>query len=129
MITVTHDASQSNAANGLKIYWNTGLLTGSVATQSNRGSATAVNYVTFANNAHNTTTTGGGFDGCFDEFKIYDRVLSSAEVTTLYNGVPTDAASTVSSGLVTEFRFENNITDSAGIFPTTAINNSSIITV
>lgn len=130
LITVTCDASQSNAANGIKIYWNTGLLGNSASTQSNRGSATNVNYLTIGNNAHNTTTTGGGFSGCFDEFKIYDKVLSAAEVSTIYNsGVPTDAASSVSSGLVTELKFENDVVDSAGIFPTTVINSATLTTI
>jgi hypothetical protein len=117
MLTVTYDASQSNSANGIKLYWNANELTTQAANASGSRSTSAVNDITIGNNNHNSTTTGGGLNAAVDEFKIFDSVLSSSNITTLYNsGVPANASATYNTDLVTEFTWETNSLDSAQIF-------------
>ncbi len=117
MLTVTYDASQSNSANGIKLYWNANELTTQVSNNSGSRGTSAVNDITIGNNNHNSTTTAGGMNAAVDEFKIFDSVLSSSNITTLYNsGVPANASATYNTNLVTEFTWETNSLDSAQIF-------------
>lgn len=119
LLTVTYDASQATSTNGLKLYWNGSQLTNVAASSSGTRSTSAVNYISIGNNAHNYTTTAGAFDGGIDEVKIYLDVLTSGEVSTIYNsGTIADAASTHSSGLLTEFTFDSGTSDSNGEFGT-----------
>jgi len=57
--------------------------------------------------------TGGGYwDGNIDEVAIFDDVLTSGEVSTIYNsGTPTDISS--HDHLIGYWRFENNTDDSS----------------
>lgn len=117
LITVTYDASQSNSANGLKLYWNANEVTSQAGNNSGTRSSSAVNDITIGNNNHNSTTTAGGLNAAVDEFKIYDAVLTSANVATIYNsGVPANASATYDTNLVTEFTWETNSQDEANIF-------------
>ena len=120
LLTVVYDASQSDATNGLKLYWNaTELTTEAVPSADGTRSSSAVNYVSLGNNAHNYTTTAGGFTGAIDEVKIYTSALTSGNVSTIYNsGTIANAANTFSTGLLTEFTFDTNTTDSNSDFPT-----------
>lgn len=129
LLTVTYDASQSVATNGLKLYWNGSELTNSAASSNGSRSTSAVNYICIGNNAHNYSTTGGAFYGGVDEFKIYLDVLTSGEVSTIYSsGVIVDAANSHSSGLLTEFTFDSNTADSNGEFGT-SINDTGTRTL
>ena len=117
MITVTYDASQSNSANGLKLYWNANEVTSQASNNSGSRSTSAVNDFTIGNNNHNSTTTAGAMNASIDELKIFDSVLSSSNITALYNsGVPANAAATYSTNLLTEFTWETNSQDSANLF-------------
>lgn len=59
------------------------------------------------------TAAIGGFDGLIDEFAAFTKTLSSSEVTAIYNsGTPTDL--TGHDGLELYYRFEDNLTDTAG---------------
>lgn len=119
LLTVTYDASQSDATNGLKLYWNTSQITAEAATADGARSTSAVNYICIGNNAHNYTTTAGAFDGAVDEVKIYTDVLTSGEISTIYNsGDPAEADETHNAQLLTEFTFDSNTSDSNGNFPT-----------
>ena len=126
LLTVTYDASQSNSANGIKLYWNaTEVTTQSVANSGSR-STSAVKQITLGNNNHNPTTTAGGFNGNLDEVKIYSSVLTPAQVSTIYNsGDPVDATNSYSTNLITEYDFDGNVRDSAGLFGTTANNTGT----
>ena len=66
----------------------------------------------------NSTNTGtwdiaGGFDGLIDEFAAFTKALSSSEVSDIYNsGTPKDESG--HDGLELYYRFEDNLTDTAG---------------
>ncbi len=119
MLTVTYDASQSNSLNGIKLYWNATQIPTSASNNSGSRSTSAVNDFTIGNNNHNSTTTGGAMNCNVDEMKIFGSVLSASNVTSLYNGgVVANAANSYSTGLLTEYSFDSNTQDSAGLFPT-----------
>jgi len=113
MITGTYDASQSNAANAFKMYWNAGEMTSQAV--ANSGTRTAMTAIRgrIGENLHLTNSAGNATLD-YDEFKIFNKVLSSSEVSTLYNsGSIADSSQTVSSGLITEWTFEGgNANDS-----------------
>lgn len=126
MITVTYDASQSNSANGLKLYWNANEVTTSASNNSGSRSSSAVNHFTIGNNNHNATTTAGGSNAKFDELKVFTSVLSASNVTSLYNGgVVANAANSYSTGLLTEYTFDDGVVDSNGNFPSTGTNTGT----
>ena len=126
LLTATYDASQSTGAAGLKLYWNGTELTTTAASADGARTTSAVNAVVLGNNGHNYTTSAGAFDGGLDEFKIYLDILTSGEVSTIYNsGVPVDAANSHSSGLLTEITFDTDTTDSNGEFGTTTNNTGT----
>jgi len=115
MITVTYDASQANAAAGIKIYWNASEMTSTtsssnVSVSSRNSNAYNPNIVTIGGLASNTAATNV-WRGGIDEAKIYSRILTASEITTLYNsGSPDDATSLgVTSGLVGEWEFEDTV--------------------
>lgn len=113
MITITYDASQTNAANAFKLYWNGSQC--STQTNANSGTRTAINATKgrIGENIH-VTSSAGNATLDYDEIKIYNKILSASEVTTLYNsGVVADSSQTVTSGLITEWTFEgSNANDS-----------------
>ena len=126
MLTVTYDASQSNSQNGIKLYWNTTEITTQATNASNSRSTSAVKQFTIGNNNHNATTTSGGFSGSIDEVKIYSSVLTPAQISTIYNsGDPVNAANSYSTNLITEYDFDSNVRDSAGLFGTTNVNSGA----
>jgi hypothetical protein len=59
------------------------------------------------------------FKGGIDAVSVYDKELTQAEITSLYNsGTPiTCADAGVTSNLLAEYRLENNTTNSSGTFP------------
>jgi len=84
MLTVTYDASQTTGANAFKMYWNAGELTSQAA--SNNGSRTNFTQATLGvcDAIHNTPSAGcANID--IDEWKYFETVLSSTNVSTLYN--------------------------------------------
>lgn len=118
LLTVVYDASQSTPANAFTFYWNGTEVTGSSGSGAGSRTTKAINYITLGNNNHNPTTTAGGFVGGIDEVKIFTSALSSSNVSSLYNsGTIADSANTYSTGLATEFTFDSDTADSAGLFP------------
>jgi hypothetical protein len=59
------------------------------------------------------------FKGGIDAVSVYNKTLTQAEVTALYNsGVPTTCSdASVTSNLMAEYRLENNTTNTSGTFP------------
>ena len=81
VVTVVGQSSRGSATTGINMYIN-----GTSQTVSNTGSAGSVgtmgvNADIFIASKHGTT---GVFDGLIDELSIWDRVLTSTEVSTLY---------------------------------------------
>ena len=124
MITLTYDASQTNAANAFKLYWNANELTSQAVANSGTRSARRADYFRFCENIH-TTASAGNANVDLDEFKIYTDVLSSSEISTLYNsGTITDSSQTHSSSLLTEWTFDDDEQDSAGLYTTSIVGGS-----
>ena len=82
--------------------------------------ANAGGYLSFGNTlgidgrkTHGSSALLGGYDGLLDEFASFTKALSSSEVTAIRNGgTPTDL--TGHDGLELYYRFEDNLTDTAG---------------
>ena len=79
-----------NAANGLRLYVNNTLMS-SVAASTFLGSETTPNYVTLGGCLSGCGTCSSGlvgapgfFTGAIDDWRIYSRELSSADVCALY---------------------------------------------
>ena len=124
MITLTYDASQTNAANAFKLYWNANELTSQAVANSGTRSPRRADFFRFCENIH-TTASGGNANVDLDEFKIYTDVLSSSEISTLYNsGTITDSSQTHSSSLLTEWTFDDDEQDSAGLYTTSIVGGS-----
>ena len=112
-LTVTYDASQSNAEAAFKLFWNGSECTSTAASSNgSRGSIAATNYK-IGENIHSTNSGGNAFMD-FDEIKVYDRIISSEAITNIYNsGVIADSSQTSSTNLITEWTFEgSNAADS-----------------
>lgn len=126
MLTVTYDASQTNAANAFKFYWNGSECT--TQSNANSGTRTAITSTKgrIGENLHLTNSAGNATLD-YDEIKIYNKVLSSSEVSTLYNsGTIADSSQTVSSGLITEWTFDNNNANDSNSKYTNTITNGTI---
>lgn len=97
----TFDPGQSQAVNGLKLYWN-GVAFTTTITQANGNNAPFSKTHMYINVAFNGN---GDRAGDFDNVAFwFDRLLTSTEVGALYNsGVPTTAAD---AGLTTGLNFE-----------------------
>jgi len=97
----TFDPTQSSAANGLKLYWN-GVAFNTIITQANGTRAPFPKTNMFINVAFNN---GSDRSGDFDNVAFwFDRLLTSAEVSSLYNnGEPIRAED---AGLATGLGFE-----------------------
>ena len=118
MITLTYDASQTNAANAFKLYWNASELTSQAVANSGTRTSTRADYFRFCENIH-TTASAGNANVDIDEFKVYTDILTPSEITTLYNsGTITDSSQTHSSSLLTEWTFDSDEHDSATLYDT-----------
>ena len=112
-LTITYDASQSSPEAAFKLYWNGSECASTAASSSgSRGSIAATNYK-IGENIHSTNSGGNAFMD-FDEIKVYNRIISSSAITSIYNsGVIADSSQTSSTNLVTEWTFEeSNAADS-----------------
>lgn len=112
-IVLTYDGSQSSATNAFKCYWNAGELTSQAV--ANNGSRSNFNFteITWGNDYNSGTGDASGYD----EMRIYDKVLTQSEITTIYNsGSPEFSSSDgVTSSLIFEDRAEASTpVDSAG---------------
>ena len=126
-ITVTYDAS--SGASGIKIFWNNEQLT-TVANTTNLGTQPNWNplYLGIGDYISATNPTANALGGAINEIKLYNRALSSSEVSDIYNGGGATSASNtgVTSGLITEWRLNDDATDSNGKY--TSTNNGGTFT-
>ena len=112
-IAVTYDGSQSTATAAFKCYWNGSELT----TEAHKNNGTRSNFnfteITWGNDYNNGTGDASGYD----EMRVYSAVLSSSQISTIYNsGSPEFSSSDgVTSSLIFEDRAEASTpVDSAG---------------
>lgn len=116
MLTITYDFNFSTGTDIVKMYWNGSLLT-TVANSTNYNHLNQVpnNFFGVGEWTGNASPSGGCAGGGIDQLKVYSRVLSAAEIATLWNAGKTDAATAgVTSGLWTEMLFEGDVSDTAG---------------
>ena len=111
MLTLTYDASQTNAANAFKLYWNASELTTQAVANSNTRTNNALPNLAIGAQVH--ALTNSPWNGLMDEWAFYNKVLSSTEVSNLYNSTRATAAQVISTtNLITNVSFDNgqNIT-------------------
>jgi hypothetical protein len=120
-ITFTYDAS--SGSNGIKAYWNATELNVSGGYNIAEASRTNFNpeFLGIGENVGNASPSAGVLGGAINEIKLYSSVLSSSDVTSIYNsGRPLNASDVgVTSNLITEWELDTDVTDSSGIYTTT----------
>lgn len=84
MLTVTYDASQTNASNAFKMYWNASELTNQAVANSNTRTNNTMASLSLCD-ANSGAPTAGNANIDMDEWKYFEAVLSSASVSSLYN--------------------------------------------
>jgi len=127
MLTMTYDASQSSGSNAFDLYWNTTAFTSQATSASGTRTTMDATKLRIGENLH-LTDSGGNAHMDFDEIKIYNRVLSASEISTLYNsGTIADSSQTVSSGLITEWTFDGgNANDSNSKYTGSIVNGTTV---
>lgn len=126
LITLTVDISASGM-NAFKWYWNGNPLTAGVSSSGSSISTFEPAALGLGDNIHESAPTAGALGGALNEVKLYNRVLSSSEVVSIYNsgGAASASAVGVTSGLITEWRLNDDVTDSAGEYSST--NNGGVL--
>jgi hypothetical protein len=105
------------------MYWNTTAMSVSAASTSGTRTAMAATHGRIGENLGETDSQGNVLAD-MDEIKIYNKVLTPSEISTIYNsGVILNAASTVESGLITEWSFDDGTGDDReGVYTCTLVN-------
>ena len=108
--TITYDASQTAANNAFKFYWNANLVTSTTAVSSGTRTNNIIPYLSLG--AARSNTTSSNTPARYDEFAFYNKVLSSAEVSTLWNsgGRAKAAQELLTSGLVSNISWDDGTT-------------------
>jgi len=98
-LVLTYDASQTVASSAFKIYWNDRELTSAVVSNNGTRSNMSLNEITFCGNDHNT---GGSRIADYMYMHMWDKVISAADITLMYNsGDPISASNAgVTSDLI-----------------------------
>ena len=84
MVTVTYDASQSTPTAAFKIYWNASELTNQASAPNQGRTAFTPGTMTLMD-LSDSQPTGNNAEFSIDEWKYFETVLSSTNVSTLYN--------------------------------------------
>jgi len=138
-LMITKGTGTTLAASNIEAYWN-GNKFGSAfyASGNNTGTsnmdASSARRITLGSAAHHYEKSGNNNETVYNDLTIYNKQLSDAEVTALYNsGTPTDATTLSSAGnLRGYYTFEaSNGADTSGTSgPTFTVNgDSSIVSV
>lgn len=107
------DQTQSNSTNGIKAYWNGSQITSSVNNTAHFTTAITHNYLSIGDN-YGATAPNSQWDGVIDEVYLYDAMLSSTNVSTIY-GYGRDSENTFTTNYETSWRMENDVSDDSGI--------------
>lgn len=107
----THVAVTCDASNNQKIYFNGKLVASAKVLHDNNNGVRRAGSSIYVGG---TSTYKAGFTGWVDEFQIWDRVLSDAEVLTAMKGFES-----APDGLMGYWTFEDMVQDSEGqnVFP------------
>ena len=138
-IMITKGTGTTLASSNVAAYWNGNEMTSAFyAAGNNFGTvsmdASSARRITLGSAAHHYEKSGNNNETVYNDLTIYNKQLSSSEITDLYNGgTPKDATTLSSAGnLRGYYTFENSDgTDSSGTSgPTfTVSGDSSIISV
>ena len=138
-LMITKGTGTTLAASNVAAYWNGNEMTSAFyAAGNNFGTvsmdASSARRITLGSAAHHYEKSGNNNETVYNDLTIYNKQLSSSEITDLYNGgTPKDATTLSSAGnLRGYYTFENSDgTDSSGTSgPTFTVNgDSSIISV
>lgn len=129
-LTVTYDASQTNAGNAFKLYWNGSELTNQVVANSNSRSNMSLDELTFCGNDHNTA---GSRIADYMYMHMWDKLLTSSNVSSMYNsGTPISASD---ASLSTDLIFGDtstsvpavNAADDSGNYDFASANGQSVV--
>ncbi|MEP0367418.1 MAG: hypothetical protein ABJN36_12400 [Cyclobacteriaceae bacterium] len=118
MITLTIDRTDTSTS-AYKLYWNSSEVISYTNYTNNVSQYADPLNVTIGDASYSQSNwpTGSIIRADLDQIKWYNKVLSSSEVSTLWNAGKVDTATAgVTSGLATELSFENSLADSGSIF-------------
>ena len=132
LITVTRGTTNSAASSNLKLYWNDAscgagfYASGGGSGTPNMGNTTD-KQIALASDTWNFNSSGNNTETKFNGVSIWDKVLTAAEVTELYNaGVPGDLTShTAATNLKGFWNFETNGSNEIAGGPAFTINGNS----
>lgn len=114
-LVVTYDGNQSTGRNAFKCYWNGSELTTEAVSTSGTRTNFTMDRMVFGNDYNG----GTGDNTAYDEMRIYGKVLSSSEISDIYNsGSPVNSTEdSVTTSLIFEDEAEATTpVDSTGIW-------------
>jgi hypothetical protein len=115
------DQTISSASNGIKTYWNGVNLPYSVNNTSTCNTGINCNFMSIGDNPTGSAGSSS-IEGVIDEVYLYDAMLSSSNVSTIYN-YGRCLENTFTTNYVTAWRMENNVDDEEGL--TSLTNNGA----
>jgi hypothetical protein len=117
-LVFTRDNSNT-ASSGMNLYWNGTKLPESIQFNSRSLATFNIRSVAIGDAVGASPNNANVFKGGIDQVSVYNKTLTQAEVTALYNsGTPmTCSDAGVTTNLLAEYRLENNTTNTSGTFP------------
>lgn len=118
-LAFTYNPSDTTS-NAIQVYWNGQQLTSSVNNRDGtRSSVWEGGSLAVADLVSSTPYNANVFQGGVDNVAFWDRVLTQAEITALYNsGAPINASDAgVAGSIIAEYRFETDFADSTNTLP------------
>jgi hypothetical protein len=117
-LVFTRDNSNT-ASSGMNLYWNGTKLPESIQFNSRSLATYNIRSVAIGDAVGASPNNANVFKGGIDQVSVYNKTLTQAEVTALYNsGTPmTCSDAGVTTNLLAEYRLENNTTNTSGTFP------------
>jgi hypothetical protein len=117
-LVFTRDNSNT-ASSGMNLYWNGTKLPESIQFNSRSLATYNIQSVAIGDAVGASPNNANVFKGGIDQVSVYNKTLTQAEVTALYNsGTPmTCSDAGVTTNLLAEYRLENNTTNTSGTFP------------
>ena len=117
-LAFTRDNSNT-ASSGMNCYWNGQKFPEHIQFNSRALANFDIQSMAIGDSISASPNNALVFKGGIDAVSVYNKELTQAEVTSLYNsGTPmTCADAGVTTSLLAEYRLENNTTNSSGTFP------------
>ena len=111
MLTLTHNNTVSSVTSQMKLYWNASEMTSTFSNKNGNRSAFLANQHHIGDAAHLGSPTAGVHEGGLAYVRVFQRVLSAAEISTLYShGLdPISNSSVSTTDLMYEARLNGNV--------------------